>query len=66
MKKGMKRLKLNRETVRTLSGNDLNKAAGGFHNCGSLDCSQSCFASNCGNTACFCPFTLSVPPAVPC
>ena len=66
MKKGMKKLKLNRETLRSLSGSDLDKAAGGALNCGSLECSDSCPATNCGKTACFCPFTLSVPPAVPC
>ena len=66
MKKEMKKLSLNRETLRSLNGDHLKNAAGGFGRCGTEDCSASCFETNCGQTGCICPYTMSVPPAVPC
>ena len=62
MKKRNKKLQLNRETLRNLSGDDLQKVGGAGLRCGSLNCSQICPATNPGSY-CICPFTYSVAPA---
>jgi hypothetical protein len=68
MKKRKKKLQLNRETLRNLSSDDL-RQVGGAAQCGSAACTQSCQDfndpnfTNCGQTACLCPYTWSVAPA---
>ncbi|MCG8461027.1 MAG: class I lanthipeptide [Holophagales bacterium] len=63
MKKRNKKLRLNRETLRNLSGDDLQKVGGAGPRCGSNHCTALCPATTPG-TYCICPLTYSVPPVI--
>ena len=62
MKKRNKKLQLNRETLRNLSGDDLQKVGGAGIRCGSNHCSMACPQTTGQQTYCFCPYTISIAP----